>query len=203
MGSGWHVKAEHFAERHGQIILIALGETIIAVGFGAKAHLEVGTLVAAALAVALVSALWWLYFDVAAIFARDRLMQHDGIDRARLARDSYSYLHLVMVIGIVAFAFGLETTLHQLYSALAVVPAAALWGGTALYLLGHVAFLLRTTRHVFRLRTVGAAVLLVLIPAAVAIPAVATLALITAVCWLVVAHEAIRHSEARARLRRG
>jgi low temperature requirement protein LtrA len=91
MGRGWRIAAEHFAERYGLIILIALGESIIAIGsgIGVGAHVDVGTVMPVALGVVLVSALWWLYFDVAAIFARTRLMEAMGIERARLARDSY------------------------------------------------------------------------------------------------------------------
>ena len=106
-----------------------------------------------------------------------------------------------MVAGIVLFAFGLETTLHHLGDALDTVPAVALCGGTALYLLGHIAFLLRTTRRLFRRRTIGAAVLLALIPVALAIPALATLALVSAVCAAIVAYEAIRWREQRIGLR--
>src|SRR5205807_39511 len=134
--------------------------------------------------------LWWLYFDVAAIFARRRLAQAVGLERARIARDAYTYLHLPMTAGIVLFAFALKTTLHHVDAELAVVPAIALCGGTALYLLGHVAFLYRTTRHVFRRRALGAAALLLLPPVAVAVPALLALALVTAVCTLVVAYEA-------------
>jgi low temperature requirement protein LtrA len=76
-----------------------------------------------------------------------------------------------------------------------------LCGGAALYLLGHVAFLFQTTGRVFRRRTVGAIVLLALVPAAVAIPALAALALVSAVCSLVVAYEAIRHREHRIQVR--
>lgn len=201
MGGGWRIAAEHFAERHGLIIMIALGESIIAIGFGAGPHLDTGVLVAAALGIVLVSALWWLYFDVAAIFPRRRLMETSGVERARLARDSYGYLHLPMVAGIVLLAYGVETTLHHVDDSLDTVPAVALCGGTALYLLGHIAFLFRTTHYIFRRRTIGAAVLFALIPAAIAIPALATLALVTAVCVLVVAYEAIRHSADRVRLR--
>ncbi len=201
MGAGWRIAAEHFAERFGLIILIALGESIIAIGVSAAPHLDTGILVAVVLGIVLVSALWWLYFDVAAIFARRRLMEASGVERARLARDSYGYLHLPMVAGIVLFAFGLETTLHRLGEPLDAVPAVALCGGTALYLLGHVAFLFRTTRYVFRRRTIGAAVLLALIPAAVVIPALSVLALVTAACSLIVAYEAIRHRAARVWVR--
>lgn len=151
--------------------------------------------------IALVSALWWLYFDVAAIFARNRLAEATGVERARLARDSYGYLHLPMVAGVVLLAFGVETTLHDVSATLGTVAAVALCGGAALYLLGHVAFLYRATRYLFRRRTAAAAALLVLIPVAGLIPALALLGLVTTVCWLVVAYEAIRHRTARTRIR--
>jgi low temperature requirement protein LtrA len=201
VGQGWHVAPEHFAERHGLIILIALGESIIAIGAGAGFELGTGVIVAAALGIVVVSALWWLYFDVAAIFARRRLMQAQGLELHRLALHSYSYLHLPMVAGIVLFAFGLKTTLGHVDEALDTVPAVGLCGGAALYLFGHIAFLLRTTGRVFRRRTIGAVVLLALIPAAVAIPALAALALVSAVCSSIVAYEAIRYRAARVQVR--
>jgi low temperature requirement protein LtrA len=201
MGGGWHVAAEHFAERHGLIILIALGESIIAIGLGAGPNLEARILVAAALGVVLISSLWWLYFDVAAIFVRRRLMDATGIERARLARDCYSYLHLPLVAGIVLLAFGVETALHHIDTQLDLVPAVALFGGAALYLLGQIAFLYRSTHYLFRWRSVGAAVLLVLIPAALTVPALAALALATSVCVLLVAYEAIGHGADRKRVR--
>jgi low temperature requirement protein LtrA len=201
IGRGWGIAAEHFAERFGLIILIALGESIIAIGFGAGSDLDAGVLLSVTLGVIVVSALWWLYFDVAAIFARRRLLEVSGVERARLARDSYAYLHLPMIAGVVLFAFGLETTLHDRAHPLDTVPAVALCGGAAMYLLGHIAFLFRATHYVFRRRTVAAGVLLALIPAAVSIPALASLAFVSAVCSLVVAYEAIRHRADRARLR--
>jgi low temperature requirement protein LtrA len=158
-------------------------------------------LVAAALGIVTVSALWWLYFDVAAIFARRRLEQAQGVELHRLAMHSYSYLHLPMVAGIVLFAFGLETTIAHAGDRLEIVPAVGVCGGAALYLLGHIAFLLRTTGRIFRRRSVGAAVLLVLLPAAVAIPALAALALVSTVCALIVASEALRYREQRLRIR--
>ena len=201
MGGGWRIAAEHFVERHGLIILIALGESIIAIGIGAGSDPAGGKVVVAALGIVLVSALWWLYFDVAAIFARTRLVGATGIERARLARDAYGYLHLPMAAGIVLLAFGVETTLHDVDHGLDTVPAVALCGGTASYLLGHVAFLFRTTHHVFRRRTMGAVVLLALVPLALAIPALAALALVSAVCSLVVAYEVIRYRTARVQVR--
>jgi low temperature requirement protein LtrA len=201
VGQGWQVAPEHFAERHGLIILIALGESIIAIGLGAGFELGTGVIVAAALGIVVVSALWWLYFDVAAIFARRRLMEAKGLELHRLALHAYSYLHLPMIAGIVLFAFGLKTTVGHVGEALDTVPAVGLCGGAALYLLGHIAFLFRTTGRVFRRRTIGAVVLLALIPAAVAIPALAALALVSAVCSLIVAYEAIRYRAARVQVR--
>jgi low temperature requirement protein LtrA len=201
VGRGWRVAPEHFAERHALILLIALGESIIAIGVGAGFELDAGVIVAAALGIVVVSALWWLYFDVAAIFARRRLMQARGLELHRLALHSYSYLHLPMVAGIVLFALGLKTTLGDVGEPLDTVPAVGLCCGAALYLLGHIAFLFRITRRVFRRRTVGTAVLLALVPAAVAIPALAALALVSVVCSLVVAYEALRYRDARLQIR--
>jgi low temperature requirement protein LtrA len=201
VGSGWRVAPEHFAERHGLIILIALGESIIAIGVGAGFELVTGVIVGAALGIVVVSALWWLYFDVAAPIARRRLMQATGLELHRLALHSYSYLHLPMVAGIVLFALGLKTTLGHVGEALDTVPAMGLCGGAALYLLGHIAFLFRTTGRVFRRRSVGSVVLLALVPAAVALPALAALALVSAACALVVAYEALRYREQRIQIR--
>ena len=201
MGEGWRVAPEHFAERYGLVILIALGESIIAIGVGTEFQLHAAELLAAGLGAVLVSALWWLYFDVAAIFARRRLTELHGLDQAKLARDAYTYLHLPMIAGIVLFALGLRTTLRQVDSALDPVPAAALCGGTALYLLGHVGFLYRSIHRVFRRRTQGAIVLLVLIPVATVIPSLAALAVVSGICALVVAYEAIARREYRVQLR--
>ena len=201
VGRGWAIAPEHFAERHGLIILIALGESLIAIGVGAGFELEPGVVVAAVLGVVVVSALWWLYFDVAAIFARRRLMQARGLELHRLALHSYSYLHLPMVAGVVLFALGLKTTLGHLGDTLDTVPAVGLCGGAALYLLGEIAFLYRTTGRVFRRRTVGAVVLVALVPVALVIPSLAALAVVAAVCSLIVAYEVLRYRESRVHVR--
>jgi low temperature requirement protein LtrA len=193
VGRGWRVAPEHFAERHGLIVLIALGESIIAIGIGAGFALGVGVIVAAVLGVVIVSALWWLYFDVVAIVVRRRLMERTGVELHRLALHSYSYLHLPMVAGIVLFALGLKTTLDHVDEELATVPAVALCGGAALYLLAHVAFVFRATGYIFRRRTIGGVALLALVPAALVLPALAALALVGAVCSLVAAYEALRY----------
>jgi low temperature requirement protein LtrA len=201
VGGGWRVAPEHFAERHGLIVLIALGESIIAIGIGAGFELDAGVLVAAALGIVVVSSLWWLYFDVAAMIVRRQLMQARGLALHRLALHSYSYLHLPMIAGVVLFALGLKTTLGHVGEELDTVPAVGLCGGAALYLLGHIAFIFRATGYLFRRRTVAAAVLLALVPVAVAIHALAALALVSAVCALVVAYEVLRYRADRLRIR--
>jgi low temperature requirement protein LtrA len=201
-GRGWRVSVEHFAERHSLIVLIALGESIVAIGVGAtEIELDWGGVSAALLAIVVVSALWWLYFDVAAIIARQLVMSLSGIEQVRAARDAYSYLHLPMVAGVVLFALGLKKTLDDVGEPLATVPAFALAGGVALYLLAHCAFFLRLAHRLFRRRFIGGLVLVALIPVATELPALASLAFVAAVCVFVVAYEAIRHREHRAQIR--
>ena len=201
VGRGWRVAPEHFAERHGLIILIALGESIIAIGVGAGLVLQTGVIVGAALGIVVVSALWWLYFDVAAIFARRRLVQARGLELHRLALHAYGYLHLALVAGIVLFALGLKTTLDHVDEALDTVPAVGLCGGVALYLGGQVAYLFRMTGRVFRRRTIATVVSLALVPVALVIPALAALALVSGLCSLVVAYEVLRYRQDRIRVR--
>ncbi len=111
---GWKLVPGHFAERNGLIVLIALGESIVALGVGAKVVLDAGTVVAAVLGVVVAAALWWVYFDVTAIVAERRLSRAaEGRERNEIARDSYSYLHFPMVAGIALLAVGLKLTLED------------------------------------------------------------------------------------------
>ena len=123
------------------------------------------------------------------------------MDLPSLALSANSYLHPPSVAGILLFALGVKTTLGHVGEAVDTVPAVGLCGGAGVYLIGLVAFLSRTTGRIFRRRTVGAAVLLGLIPVAVAVPALAALGLVSAVCALVVAWEVLRYREDRIRVR--
>jgi low temperature requirement protein LtrA len=201
-GAGWRVSAEHFAERHALIVIIALGESIVALGVGAAgAPVDEGVVAAAVLGIAVVAALWWMYFDVVAIVAARRLAQATGVARATQARDSYSYLHLPMVAGIVVFALALKKTLADVGEPLGTIPAVALCGGVALYLLAHVAFRLRNIRTLNRQRLLVAAALIAFVPFADELPALAALGVVAATCSALVVYEAIRFREARARIR--
>ena len=203
---GWRVSAEHFVERHGLIVIIALGESIVALGVGAAGlPLDADLIAAALLGIAVVSALWWSYFDWVAFVAQARLAEATGVERAVLARDLYSYLHLPMVAGIVLFALGLKTTLAHADSSLGTIPALGLCGGVALYLLAHVAMRLRISGDLGRGRPIATILLFGLIPLARAVPALTALGLVAAVCVALIAYEALRYPNARAwiRSRRG
>jgi low temperature requirement protein LtrA len=201
---GWRLVPGHFAERHGAIVIIALGESVVALGVGAREVLDLGVLTAAVLGVVVAAALWWLYFDVVALAAARRLSRAAaGRERNELARDSYSYLHFPMVAGIALIAVGLQETLAHVSRPLALVPAAALLGGAAIYLLAHVAFRMRNMRSVNRRRLLCALVLLALLPAVVALapPSLVTLAVLAALLTGLIAYEALRFADARERIR--
>jgi low temperature requirement protein LtrA len=199
---GWKLVPGHFAERHGLIVLIALGESIVAIGVGAGHRLTAGVVTAAVLGMVVAAAMWWMYFDVVAIVAERRLSSAaEGREQNEIARDSYSYLHFFMVAGIVLLAFGLKQVLGHVGDPLKLVPAVALLGGTALYLLAHVAFRLRNVHSLNRRRLVCALLLLALIPAAIALASIATLAVLAALLAALIAYEALRYADARARVR--
>ena len=189
--SGWRLMPEHFAERHGLIVIIALGESIVAIGVGAEVvGLDAGVIVAAVLGTAVAAALWWLYFDVVALVAARRLENAaPGKEQNEIARDSFSYLHFAMVAGIVLLALGLKKTLEHTDEALKLVPATALLGGTALYLLAHVAFRWRNIHTLNRQRLVLAIALPCLIPIAHAVPSLAALGGLAALLVGLVAYE--------------
>jgi low temperature requirement protein LtrA len=199
---GWKLVPRHFAERHGLIIIIALGESIVAIGVGAEAHLTAGIAIAAVLGIGLAAALWWIYFDVVALVSARRLARTpEGRERNELARDSYSYLHFLMVAGIVLVAVALKKTLAHVGDPLAVVPAFALLGGVAFYLLGHVAFRYRHIQTINRQRLLLALAMFALLPVAVEISALATLAIVTVALWAMITYETLSYGEGRARVR--
>jgi low temperature requirement protein LtrA len=201
-GSGWRVHPAHFAERHGLIIIIAIGESIVAAGVGAAGiPLSAGVVFAAVLGLAAAAAFWMAYFDFFAITAQRVLSQKRGAAQAALARDGYSYLHLPMVGGIILFALAMKETLAHVGEDLDTVHALALCGGSALYLLAYVALRLRVSGRLSRGRFVASIVFTLLIPAATAMPALAALAVVTAVWAALHAYELLWYREARAQIR--
>ncbi len=160
-GRGWgQLSPTHFAERHGLVLIVALGESIVALGVGAPSQVDAGVIAAGLLGLTVAAGLWWAYFDVVAIVAERKLHEAKGEARLTMARDSYSYLHLPLVLGIVLFAVGVKKTLAHVGDPLKPVPAVCLCCGIALYLLAHVAFRLRNVRSVNKQRLVVAGLLL-------------------------------------------
>jgi low temperature requirement protein LtrA len=203
---GWRVATEHFVERHGLIIIIALGESIVAIGLGAAGlPLDAGLIAAALLGVLVACMVWWSYFDWVTYVAQARLAEVSGPTRAALARDLYSYLHLPMVAGIVLFALGLKTTMAHVDEPLPAIPALGLCGGLALYLGAHVASRLRIGGGLGHGRPVATIVLVALIPVATVVPALLALTMVAGVLVALIAYEALRYRQPRAwiRSRRG
>ncbi len=200
---GWKLVPGHFAERHGLIVIIALGESIVAIGVGAAGALTFGIGATAVLGVALAAALWWVYFDIVAIVSGRRLVEAEpGQVQNEMARDSYSYLHLPMIAGIVLVALGLKKTIGHFDGHLDAVPAFALLGGIALYLLGLVAFRYRHVHSVNRQRLLLAVVLLILVPVAMEVPALVALATANVLLWALIVYETRLYGEGRHAVRR-
>jgi low temperature requirement protein LtrA len=148
-------------------------------------------------------ALWWAYFDVVAIVAERRLRSAGPDDRVRMARDSYTYLHLPMIAGIIVFAVGVKKTLGDVDGHLHAVSAAALCGGVALYLLALSAFKRRNVGSFNVPRLIAASALAALAPLATALPALLSLALVALAAGGLIAFEVFHYAEARERIRHG
>src|SRR5579862_1730363 len=199
---GWRVSPSHFAERHGLILIIAMGESLSAIGFAARgAHLGVAVVGAALLGLIVAASFWMGYFDFASSGIGSLLANRRGEQRIALARDAYTYGHLPMVIGILLFAFAMRTLVTQPESELTVVPAVALCCSSALYLLAFVAIRWRVDRSIGVGRPIAAGVFAVLTPVAIFVPAIAGLATVAA-AWLALhTYEIVRWREERARRR--
>jgi len=201
-GSGWKLHPTHFAERHGLIVIIAFGESIVATGLGAsETTLTLGVVAAATFGIVIAAALWWAYFDVVAIVAERRLKEAPHAEQVSMARDSYSYIHLLLIAGIVLLALGMKKTIGDIGEPLKTVPAVALCGGVALYLLGHVAFRLRNIGTLNKQRVVVASIATALILPATRLDALVTVTLLAVLTAGLITYEAIRFSEARQRIR--
>jgi low temperature requirement protein LtrA len=199
---GWRLAPHHFAERHSLIVIIALGESIVAIGVGAAGTLTLGMGTVAVLGVALAAAQWWIYFDLVSLVSARRLIDAEpGRIQNALARDSYSYLHLLLIAGIVLGALGLKESIAHYDEHLHAPVAFALWGGVALYLLGLVALRWRHVRTLNRQRLLLALVLLIGVPVATALPALASVAIVVALIWAMIAYEHHGYDERRERLR--
>jgi low temperature requirement protein LtrA len=202
--SGWKLVPNHFAERHGLIVIIALGESLVAIAVGAEVGLSGLTIAAAVVGTFLAAALWWIYFDVLAPAASRRL-EAAAVGRAQneMARDAYSYLHFVLVAGVAVAAVGLKATLAHVDAPLDSVSATALIGGTVAFLLGTVAFKVRTGLGVSRWRLAAAAVVLALLWPAHRADALVALGAVVGVLWVLIGAESVRYAATRESIRHG
>jgi low temperature requirement protein LtrA len=202
--TGWQLHPSHLAERYGLVVIIALGESFIAIGIGARGTaIGPGEVVAAILGLLVATSFWLAYFDFFSIRGERMLSNLQGAERVALARDAYAYAHLPMIVGIVLFAFAMKTIVGHVGEELGSVAAFALCGGSALYLLTYSAIRMRVERRwtVSRGRFVAALVLLLVLPLATLVPALAALAIVTAVWLALHTYELVWWREARAESR--
>ena len=201
---GWQLHPSHLAERYGLVLIIALGEAFVSIGIGATGiGIGLGEVVAAILGILVATSFWLAYFDFFSIRGEQMLGDLEGEERVALARDVYAYAHLPMIVGIVLFAFAMKTIVGHVGDELDSPVAFALCGGSALYLLTYSAVRIRIERRfrVSRGRFVAALLLLLMLPLATAIPAVAALALVTAIWLALHVYELVWWREARAESR--
>lgn len=200
--TGWRLQPAHFIERHGLIVIIAIGESLIAIGIGARnTELSASVIVTAVLGLVVVYSFWLAYFDFFPLRVHQMLVDRSGTQRTALARDVFTYFHLPMVAGIVLFAFAMRSALVHVGSDLDTVPAFALCCGPALYLLAYVGIRFRVSRTLGGGRLVASIVCSSLLPAAVVVPAIAAVGLVAAVFVALHAYELIWWREARAEIR--
>jgi low temperature requirement protein LtrA len=202
--TGWRLYPSHFAERHGLVVIIALGEAFISIGIGATGiGIGVGEIVAAILGLLVATSFWLAYFDFFSIRGERMLGDLQGAARVALARDLYTYAHFPMIVGIVLFAFAMKNVVGHVGEELDSVTAFALCGGSALYLLTYSAIRSRLERRLKLSlgRFVAALTLLLVLPLATRIPALAALALVTAVWVALHIYELVWWRESRAESR--
>jgi low temperature requirement protein LtrA len=200
--TGWRVFPSHLAERYGLVLIIALGEAFVAIGIGVTT-IGLGEVSAAVLGLLVATSFWLAYFDFFSIRGERMLAELRGPDRVALARDLYAYAHLPMIVGIVLFAFAMKTIVGHVGENLDWVPAFALCGGSALYLLTFSAVRTRVERRLAlsRGRFAAAVLLLLVLPLATGMPALAALGLVTVVWVALHIYELVWWRQARAESR--
>jgi low temperature requirement protein LtrA len=204
--SGWRLRSpSHFTERHGLVLIIALGESMLSAGVGAGVAVTRGPVLLAALLGFIVTAcLWWLYFKNSAAPAGRALGMAPSERRGRSASNGYSLAHFPLVAGVIYTAMGIERVLTQLNRdrpsvtgtrPLEWTSTVSLFGGVILYLAGRVLFLRLTVRAVPRERIVAVAVALLLLPAGGVLPPLPELALVAAFLVATVGYEWLTQDE--------
>lgn len=193
-GGLFTIRAAHIVERHGLLVMITIGESVIAVGAGAEhAHLDPGLVVAVLLGLALAAAVWWSYFARDDERAEESLAAADDVRRTQMTMFGYFYAHIPLVIGIIVAAAGMGTAVGHAWDGLHAGPALALAGGVALYLAGDAAFRRAVRIGPSRIRLGAAAAALAVTPLGLWVAA----AEITALVLVVAAALALEHAVTR------
>jgi low temperature requirement protein LtrA len=210
---GWRLRSPgHFAERFGLILIVALGESIVAIGVGvAQLPISWAVIGAAALGLGVAVGLWWTYFDLSAIHAEHAFSAASPADQVRIAQRAYSYLHFPLIAGVVLVALGMKKVLeyvgdtahHDLADPLKGPPLYCLYLGAAVYLVGHVFFKLYILRIVSAGRITAAALLMVGVLLVGKVPAIGQLGIVCAILLGLCAFETFRYAEERDRVRHG
>lgn len=138
----FNVVPGHFVERHGLLLIVALGESFISIGAGIDTgELDAGLVAASVLALCLIAAMWWVYFARAPEIAEERLNSPSNAIRARVAMNGYFQSFVPLLLGVLITAAGIELALHHITESLKTADAFALAIGVGLFLFGQVAFL--------------------------------------------------------------
>ena len=138
-GLRFEIRVNHFVERHGLLLLVALGESIIAIGAGIV-ELDLQFILAAVLGLLLTAALWWIYFARDEELAREIMLKRSSTERLRQALGGFFYAFVPMLFGIILLATGIESSIEHLTTRIDPAQAFAFGGGVALYLLGTIIF---------------------------------------------------------------
>jgi low temperature requirement protein LtrA len=200
--TGWRVFPSHLAERYGLVLIIALGEAFVAIGIGVN-RLGLGEVAAAILGLLIATSFWLAYFDFFSIRGERMLVDREGPARVALARDLYAYAHLPLIVGIVLFAFAMKIIVGHVGDELDYPTAFALCGGCALFLLTFSGVRSRVEQRLSlsRGRFAAAVALLLLLPVATAVPAIAALGLVMIVWIALHAYELVWWRAARSETR--
>jgi len=141
LGAGlrFELRVSHFTERHGLLLLVALGESIVAIGVGVHV-LDLRSILAAVLGLILTAVLWWIYFAHDDDAARSTMLARPNSAQLRQALSGYFYAFVPMLFGIILLATGIESSIEHLTSTLDTAHAFTFGGGVGLYLIGTVIF---------------------------------------------------------------
>jgi low temperature requirement protein LtrA len=203
----WRIhSAPHWTERHGLFIILAIGESVVAIGVGAAGQpISTPLLAAGVLGIAAALCLWWLYFDLVSRAAEHRLREAQGQARVRMAIEAYTYGHFPIVAGIIVGAVGVEGVLAHAGDGkpLGLFYAATLYGGFALYLAGHLLFKQRMYATLSMPRLVTVVILLLALPAAAFLPPLVGLAGLVLLLVVLIGLETRRYADLRAGIRPG